>query len=101
VTEEKKDREDRNVNNLLEANALEIRIADASAWIKKYLREASEFRGDLSDIITARRASKLISSPIHAINQEEADIAIREPARIIPQKRNFHGSKIIKRRISP
>lgn len=43
----------------------------------------------------------LISSPIHAINQEEADIAIKEP--IIKIKLNiiFQGSKRIKRGVYP
>jgi hypothetical protein len=49
----------------------------------------------------AKSANMLISSPIQAISQEEADIAIKEPIISTIKKNSFHGRISIKRRISP
>jgi hypothetical protein len=73
-------------------------MAEASAWTRKYLRAASEFRGDFDLIRIAMRARILISKPIHAANQEGAEIANKEP--MINKIKNiiFQGRIKIKRR---
>jgi hypothetical protein len=76
-----------------------IRIEDASACTKKYFKMASVFRGDLSFKQTTKRASTLISRPIHATNQEEADIVINDPINRIHINNIFQGRNSIKRRI--
>lgn len=101
INEEKRLIDDKKENNDLALNALEIRMADAKACTRKYFKDASELRGDFSAINNASKASILISSPIHAIIQEEAEIAIRDPTIKIRVNMNFHGRIRIKRRISP
>ena len=81
--------------------ALEIKIAEARAWTKKYFNVASELREEGPDINKASKASILISSPIHAINQEEAEIAKSDPKIMMKINNNFQGRIRIKRRISP
>jgi len=82
----------------LRPNTLDTKIAEASAWIKKYFKAASEFRGDFELIRIAMRARMLISSPIHAANQEGAEIANKDPE--INKNKNiiFQGRINIKRR---
>jgi endonuclease/exonuclease/phosphatase (EEP) superfamily protein YafD len=86
---------------ILVTRAEDTRIEEASAWIKKYLRIASELRGDLLLRHSAKRASMLISRPIHAVNQEEADIVMKDPINSIQKKRIFQGKNNIERRIIP
>jgi hypothetical protein len=73
-------------------------IEEASAWIRKYFSVASELRGDFSYKNKAKRERTLISKPIHAINQEEAETAKIEL--IIKENLNkiFQGRIRIKRR---
>jgi hypothetical protein len=94
---EKKSTEDKNPNSILLLKALQIRIAEAKAWIKKYFRVASEFREDLNLISRASSPNILISRPIHAIIQEEAEIAIVVPSKIIYKNIIFQGRISIKR----
>lgn len=75
-----------------------IRIAEAKAWTKKYFKVASALRGDLFSINKVRRASMLISRPIHAIIQEGAEIAIKVPENKIKKNKIFQGRIRIKRR---
>lgn len=94
---ENKLKEETEPNNILLLNALQIRTAEASAWIRKYFKVASEFRDDLNLISRANSPSILISRPIHAIIQEEAERAIIVPKKIIYKNMIFHGRKRIKR----
>lgn len=54
--------------------AVDKRIEDANAWIKKYFNVASFSRGEEKFINNAKIASIFISRPIQAMNQEEAEI---------------------------
>lgn len=94
-------KDDKKENKFLVVRALEIRIADAKAWTRKYFNVASEFREEGLDRNKASRASMLISKPIHAINQEEAEIATNDPRVKINKNKNFQGRIKIKRRINP
>lgn len=94
---EKKSKDDKNPNSILPLKALQIKIAEAKAWTKKYFNVASEFREDLNLISRASSPSILISRPIHAIIQEEAEIAIVVPKKIIYKNIIFHGRISIKR----
>lgn len=94
---EKKSREDRKLKIILPLKALQIKIADAKAWIRKYFSVASEFREDLNLIKRANSPNMLISSPIHAIIQEEAEVAINVPRRITYKNIIFHGRSSIKK----
>lgn len=76
-------------------------MEEAKAWIKKYFRIDSEFRGDEECKAKARKANKLISRPIQATSQEEADIVTKEPEIRRRKKSNFHGRINIKRRRVP
>lgn len=51
------------------------KIDEASACVRKYLREAS-FDIKLLSLIRGIKDNKLISSPIHALNQEFDEIVI-------------------------
>lgn len=84
-----------------EVIALAARKVDASAWTRKYFRMDSEFRGEDKWSERARNARRLTSRPIHAISQEEADIAISEPKINKIVKNNFQGRISIKRRRNP
>ena len=79
-------------------NALRIKREEAKAWIRKYLIAASAFRGDLLSIRIAKTAIVLISRPIHAINQEGADIAVTDPKINNRMNKVFQGRENIKRR---
>lgn len=76
-------------------------MAEAKAWTRKYLRAASELRGDFEFIRRAMRASILISRPIQAAIQEGAEIAVKEPIINKIKNMSFHGRKRIKRRVRP
>lgn len=95
---EKKSSDERWPNNILPEKALQIKIAEAKAWIRKYFKVASELRDDLKLIKRAKSPSMLISRPIHAIIQEEAEIAIQVPRKITYENIIFQGRKRIKRR---
>lgn len=77
---------------------LDIKIDDANACTRKYLRAASEFRGDFDLIRIAMRAKILISRPIHAASQEGAEIANKEPRINSSKNIIFQGRIKIKRR---
>lgn len=98
IVREKVLEESKKENMALEIKALEMRIAEDKAWIKKYFNAASEFRGVLSERAKVRKAKILISRPIHAINHEEDDIAINEPSIRIVRNIEVHGRIRIKRR---
>lgn len=97
MKEEKKSAEDKNLKIILPLSALQMRMAEAKAWIKKYLRVASELREDLKLMNRAKSPSMLISSPIHAIIQEEAEVAIKVPRKITNKNIIFQGRISIKR----
>ena len=59
-------------NKIIENN----RILDAKACVKKYFREASEENKLLFFIERGIKDNKLISKPIHTLNQEEEQILI-------------------------
>lgn len=86
--------------NLME-KALEIKIAEARAWIRKYLRIASELRGDFSFMAKARKAIMFISNPIQAVIQEGAEKAEIEPKTSKNINKVFQGKIIIKKRAMP
>ena len=84
---------------ILIIKALEIKTAEAKAWVRKYFRVASEFRGDFSFIANVMKAIMFISSPIQAVIQEGAEIAIKEPRTSNDKKKAFQGK--IKKRALP
>lgn len=55
------------------------RIDEANACVRKYFRAASEGIRFLLAVIRGIKASRLISNPIHALNHEFEDTAIRDP----------------------
>lgn len=55
------------------------KIVEANLWIKKYFKDASEEYKFFEFIIKGIKDNKLISNPIHILNQEEAEIEIKEP----------------------
>lgn len=59
---------------------------EANAWTKKYFKADSEENKFFDLIIKGIKDSKLISSPIHILNQEVEEIVIIVP--IIIDKRN-------------
>lgn len=63
--------------------------AEAKAWIKKYLREDSEENKFFDLIIKGIKDNKLISNPIHILNQEFAEIVINVPEIKEMKKRNL------------
>jgi len=62
------------------------KIDDAKAWVKKYFREDSEEKRFFEFIINGIKESKLISNPIHTLNQDVEEIEINVP--IIIDKKN-------------
>ena len=56
-----------------------IRIDEASAWIRKYFKEASEFRGDLLLRRIANKAIMLTSKLIQVAIQDGDEIADNDP----------------------
>lgn len=75
-----------NENKIIENN----RILDAKAWVKKYFNEASEENKLLFFIDRGIKDNKLISKPIHILNQEE-DLTL-----IIVPKINVKKNKSLK-----
>lgn len=55
------------------------KVADAKAWIKKYFKEASDENKFFDLIIKGIKDNKLISKPIHIVNQEDEEIVIKVP----------------------
>lgn len=55
------------------------KVAEAKAWIKKYLREASDENKFFDLIIKGIKDNKLISKPIHIVNHEDEEIVIKDP----------------------
>lgn len=64
------------------------KMEEARAWIKKYFRDDSEENKFFVPIIKGIKDNKLISNPIHILNQEEEEIEIRVP-KIIEKKNNI------------
>lgn len=63
----------------METKYVKIKIVEAMAWVIKYLMVAST---ELNFILLIRRGAiliRLISSPIQAENQEEAETVIKVP----------------------
>lgn len=58
------------------------KIEDAKAWVKKYFNEDSEENKFFDLIIKGIKDNKLISRPIHILNQEVADTVITVPRTI-------------------
>lgn len=58
---------------------LNMKIKDASVWVRKYFAEASDEYMFLVDLMRGMMDSKLISKPIHILIQEYDEIAIRVP----------------------
>lgn len=55
------------------------KIEEAKAWIRKYFKLLSEvIKFFLPSFIRGINESKLISNPIHALNQEFAEIVIND-----------------------
>lgn len=69
------------------------KTADAIAWVKKYLREASVDIKLLS-LIRGIKDNKLISKPIQALNQELDDTVINVPT--IKIKKNMILAELLK-----
>lgn len=65
------------------------KIAEAIAWVKKYFKEDSEENKFFEFIIKGIKDNKLISNPIHILNQEFEEIAIKVPKIIELKKRNL------------
>lgn len=73
---------------------------EAKAWVKKYLREASDDIKLFVLIIKGINDNKLISNPIQAPNQEVEETVIRVPLiRVIKNKSLDEFLKIKKKRI--
>jgi hypothetical protein len=60
------------------------------AWIRKYFKDASEVKICLLFDIIGINDSKLISNPIHALNQEFDETVINIPSRRVIKKSIFH-----------
>lgn len=61
-------------------------IAEAIDWVKKYFKAASVENKFLDFNIKGIKERRLISNPIHILNQEEAEIEINVPNNI--EKKN-------------
>ncbi len=83
-------------NKIIENN----KILDAIAWVRKYFNEASEENKLFNFIVKGIKDNKLISSPIHTLNQEEDLILIKVPINNV-DKNNilYEFFKIKKKRI--
>lgn len=64
------------------------KTAEAKACVKKYFRDDSEENKFFDPIIKGIKDNKLISNPIHILNQEEEEIEIKVP-RTIDIKNNI------------
>lgn len=62
-------------NKIIENN----KILEAKAWVKKYFKDASDENKLLFFIERGIKDNKLISKPIHTLNQEEELILIKVP----------------------
>lgn len=73
---------------------------DARAWVKKYFNEASEENRLFNFIVKGIKDNKLISKPIHTLNQDEEQILIIVPKNRV-DKNNilYEFFKIKKKRI--
>lgn len=78
-----------------EANKI---IADASAWVRKYFRLASDENWLVSEEMSGIKDSRLSSRPIQIVNQEEEETAIIIPNIKVEKKRRCEGIKKIKKR---
>jgi hypothetical protein len=83
-------------NKIIENN----KTLDAKAWVRKYFKEASEENKLLIFIVRGIKDNKLISKPIHTLNQEEEQILIIVPKNKV-DKNNilYEFFKIKKKRI--
>lgn len=75
------------------------KIEDPIIWAIRYLIAASAGNLFLSVFRSGIKDSKLISNPIHEVNQEYAEIAIRVPI-IIELKNKILNNFIIKKKRS-
>lgn len=67
------------------------RVAEASAWVKKYFSEASVERRLFVFVIKGIKDNKLISNPIHAPNHELAETEINVPLTKVMKNKNLVG----------
>jgi len=65
------------------------KIAEAKACVKKYFNDASVENKFFALIIRGIKDNKLISNPIHTLNQEVAEIVIRVPIIIEIKNKNL------------
>jgi hypothetical protein len=72
------------------------RVAEARAWTKKYLREASVENKFFELVIKGIKERRLISSPIHAPNHELAEVEINVPPINVNKNKNLVGLLIIR-----
>lgn len=73
---------------------------DASAWVKKYFSEASDENKLFNFIVKGIKDNKLISNPIHTLNQEEELILIIVPKnKVIKNNILYEFFKIKKKRV--
>lgn len=75
------------------------RIADARAWVMKYLREASEENKFFLLFIRGIIDNKLISKPIHIPTHVFADTAISVPITIKIKNMILYNLTIKKKRV--
>lgn len=66
-------------------------VAEAKACVKKYFNEASVEKRFFVLVINGIKDSKLISNPIHAPNQEFADVEIKVPLISVIKNKNLVG----------
>lgn len=83
-------------NKMIENN----NVLEANAWVRKYFKEASEENRLFNFIVKGIKDNKLISNPIHTLNQEEELILIIVPKNRV-NKNNilYEFFKIKKKRI--
>lgn len=75
----------KNENKIIENN----KILEAKAWVRKYFKEASEENKLFNFIVKGTKDNKLISKPIHTLNQDEEETLI-----IVP-KNNVNKNSIL------
>ena len=61
-------------------------VEEVKAWIRKYFNDASIVKIFLLFDMIGINESKLISNPIHALNQEFDEIVINIPSRRVKKK---------------
>lgn len=74
------------------------KIIEANTWVRKYLIADSDESKFLLSIIRGINDNKLISNPIHTPNQDDEEIAIKEPLITINKKIFFETKFIIKKK---